>query len=240
MTTFVLVPGMWLGGWAWSRVTERLRAAGHTVYPLSLTGLAERRHLGSAHTSLDTHIQDIVQLIEAEELNDVVLVAHSYSGQPVTGAADLVPERLRRVVYVDSGPLPDGMSQLASNGPEAEAQTRAQVGDGWQVPPREWDGAADPVLLAGLTDDDLAELARRADPHPFGTVAAPARLTGRAESVPRTLIACSIPLDQIRAMIDQGHPYVAGLRDAQLLALPTGHWPMFSEPAALADLLASV
>lgn len=240
MTNFVLVPGMWLGAWAWSRVTDRLRAAGHRVYPLSLTGLAERRHLGSAATDLDTHIEDITELIGAEELDEVVLVGHSYAGQPVTGASDRIPERLRRVVYVDTGPLPNGMSQAASGGPEAEAQLRAEVGDGWQVPPREWDQQADPVFLAGLCAADLAELARRAGPHPWGTLTEPANWSGRAASVPRTLISCSMPMDQVHAMIEQGHPWLAGLVDAQLLALPTGHWPMLSEPAALADLLASV
>ncbi len=240
MTNFVLVPGMWLGAWSWSRVAEPLRAAGHQVYPLSLTGLAERRHLGSPDTDLDTHIADIVELIAAEELTDVVLVGHSYAGLPVTGAADRVPDKVRRVVYVDSGPLPEGATQLGSGGPEAEAETRTQVTDGWRVPPRDWDQLADPVLLAGLSPADLAELERRADPHPLGSLTQPAQRTGRGDAVPRTLIACCFPVEQVRAMIDQGHPFGAGLAKADILALPTGHWPMFSEPAALAELLAAV
>jgi pimeloyl-ACP methyl ester carboxylesterase len=240
MTTFVLVPGMWLGAWAWSRVTDRLRAAGHRVYPLSLTGLAERRHLGSPATDLDTHVRDITALIEAEELDDVVLVGHSYAGAPVTGASDVVPERLRRVVYVDAGPLPNGMSQASSSGPEAYEQMRAELVDGWLVPPREWDKEADPVLLAGLSAGDLDQLRRRADPHPWGSVDQPAHWSDQAEQVPRTLIACALPLDQVRALMEQGHPWFAGLAGAQLLGLPTGHWPMFSEPAALADLLAEL
>jgi pimeloyl-ACP methyl ester carboxylesterase len=240
MSTFVLVPGMWLGAWAWYRVTGRLRAAGHTVFPLSLTGLAERHHLASRDTTIHTHIADIVALLEAEELEDVVLVGHSYGGQPVGGAADRVPERIRHVVYVDSGPLPDGMSHLAANGPEAEAATRAQVGDGFLVPPREWDAQADPMLLAGLSPDDLAELARRADPHPFGTLVAGAHRSGRGAGIPRTLIACCIPPDQMRAMIEQGHPFGAGLADADIVPLPTGHWPMFSEPDRLTALLGAV
>jgi len=104
MTTFVLVPGAWLGAWAWHDVTARLRAAGHDVYPLTLTGLADRAHTGGPDTDLDTHATDVTALIEAEELRDVVLVGHSYAGSVVTLAADRVPDRLRTVVYVDSCP----------------------------------------------------------------------------------------------------------------------------------------
>jgi pimeloyl-ACP methyl ester carboxylesterase len=171
MTTFVLVPGMWLGAWAWHEVTAALRGAGHDAYPLTLTGVADRQHVGGAQTDLDTHITDITALIETEELTDVVLVAHSYAGHPVTAAADRIPQRLRRVVYVDSGPLPSGMSHLDVSDAAEQDRIRAGVGTGWQVPPRDWDPEQDPVNLAGL---------------------------------------------------------------------PTGHWPMLSEPAALATTLASL
>src|SRR3954464_14085130 len=104
MTTYVLVPGMWIGAWAWRSVTERLRAGGHDVYPMTLTGVADRRHLGGA--DLDVHTTDITALIEVEDLTEVVLVGHSYGGYPVTAAADRIPGRIRHVVYVDSGPMP--------------------------------------------------------------------------------------------------------------------------------------
>ena len=112
MTTYVLVPGLWLGGWAWHDVTAALRGAGHEVFPLTLTGVADRAHLLGPGVDLDTHTEDIVRLVETEDLRDVVLVGHSYGGMPVSAAALRLRERIARVIYVDSGPLPDGTTQL--------------------------------------------------------------------------------------------------------------------------------
>ena len=107
-TTYVLVPGFWLGGWAWRPVTDALRARGHEVYPVTLTGLGERAHLATPDVDLDTHITDVANLLRYEDLRDVVLVGHSYGGLVVTGVADQLPDRVRQLVYVDTGPLPDG------------------------------------------------------------------------------------------------------------------------------------
>src|SRR5919112_1910930 len=112
MSTYILVPGMWIGAWAWQDVTAELRAAGHDVYPLTLTGVADRSHLLGPDVDLETHIEDIVRLIEVEDLHDVVLVGHSYGGLPVSTAALRVRDRIKTVVYVDSGPLPVGTSQM--------------------------------------------------------------------------------------------------------------------------------
>src|SRR5215211_3562304 len=106
MTTYVLVGGAWLGGWCWQPVARRLHN-GHDAYPVTLTGLGERVHLASAEVDLDTHITDVVNLIEFEDLRDVVLLGHSYAGIVVTGAADRVPERIAQLVYLDTGALPD-------------------------------------------------------------------------------------------------------------------------------------
>ena len=107
----VLVHGAWAGAWAWSRVTDPLRAAGHPVHAVTLTGCGERRHLLRPDITLQTHVADVVGLVEAEELRDVVLVGHSYGGLVVTGAADALLARdaaaVRQVVYVDAMvPLP--------------------------------------------------------------------------------------------------------------------------------------
>ena len=103
MTTFVLIPGAWIGAWAWQDVAADLRARGHLVYPLSLTGLAERVHLGRPDTNLDTHLDDVVKLLEFEDLRDIVLVGHSYAGCVITGVADRAPDRLAALVYCDTG-----------------------------------------------------------------------------------------------------------------------------------------
>jgi pimeloyl-ACP methyl ester carboxylesterase len=253
MTTLVLVPRAWLVACAWRDVTSLLVKAGHDVYPVTLTGLAERAGEGdesqppepgdsATHRpiSLDTHIDDITRLLDERDLSDVVLVGHSYAGAPVTGAADRRPERVAALVYVDSGPVPDGVAPADFNPPEARAVADREAGaaGGW-LAPIAFDPATDPVTLAGLDDTMLSALRARATPHPYATMTQTQRLTGAVDNIPKTLIACTIPLDVVRQMIDSGNPFFAGLKDATLLTLPTGHWPMFSEPDALAEMLAT-
>ena len=134
MTTYVLVPGMWIGAWAWHDVTDALRAGGHDVYPLTLTGVADRSHLLGPGADLDTHTEDIVRLAEVEDLRDIVLVGHSYGGMPVSVAALRLRDRIKAVVYVDSGPLPEGTTQCDLTGDKPE---------GDEVPPRDWDPQAE-------------------------------------------------------------------------------------------------
>jgi pimeloyl-ACP methyl ester carboxylesterase len=258
MTTFVLVPGFWIGGWAWDEVAASLRAAGHRVHPVTLTGVAEKAHLatpetggasghgfsvggpgerGGARIDLDTHTDDVVRLIEEEDLHEVVLVGHSGGGMPVTQAADRVPERIKRVVYVESGPLPDGVSQFDTIEPEEQARLRAQIGDGHLLPVRDWDAEADPVLLAGLDEATLATLRERSTPHPLGAATQPVRRTGAGDALPVALVACVFPVEQVEAMVAEGHPFFAAFQGGEIRGLPTGHWPMLSEPKRLAEIL---
>src|SRR5918997_548313 len=178
MATFVLVPGFWLGGWAWREVTADLRGRGHEVYPMTLTGVAERDHLAGPEVGLETHTRDIVRLLEVEDLRDVLLVGHSGGGLPVAQAADRAPDRISRVIYVESGPLPDGVSQFDSNEPEEQERLRETIGDGHLLPPPDWDPASDPQNLAGLDDTTLALLRARATPHPLRAATDPVRRTG--------------------------------------------------------------
>jgi pimeloyl-ACP methyl ester carboxylesterase len=231
MTTYLLVPGMWIGAWAWHDVTEALRGAGHEVHPLTLTGVADRSHLLGPGVDLETHIEDIVRLVEVEDLRDVVLVGHSYGGMPVSAAALRLRTRIKAVVYVDSGPLPEGTTQLSISGNDGTAFT------GDAVPSREWDPVADPALLAGLDEHALRLLRTRATPHPLASVAEPLGPRATSADLPTTLIACTFPMDQVRAMMAAGHPFFAGLGEARIVSLPTGHWPMLSEPKALAAVL---
>ena len=106
MTTFVLVSGAWLGGWAWQGVAPALRAAGHTVYTPTLTGLGERVHLARPEVDLDTHIEDVANLLRFEDLRDVVLLGHSYAGIVVTGVADRMPDRVAEVVLLETPSAP--------------------------------------------------------------------------------------------------------------------------------------
>ena len=110
MATYVLVAGAWLGGWAWQPVTDKLREHGHDVHPVTLTGLGERSEPAGPEVDLDTYIADVVNLMEAEDLRDVVLVGHSYAGHVITGAAGRASERIALLANLDAGPSPDGAS----------------------------------------------------------------------------------------------------------------------------------
>ena len=110
MATFVLVHGAWHGSWCWKRVRTALHARGHEVFTPTLTGVAERSHLLSPDVNLSTHIQDVVNLMQWEELSDVVLCGHSYGGCVISGVADRMPSRLRALVYLDAFVLASGQS----------------------------------------------------------------------------------------------------------------------------------
>jgi pimeloyl-ACP methyl ester carboxylesterase len=243
MTTYVLVGGAWLGGWCWQKVARRLRDNGHDAYHLTLTGLGERVHLASSEVDLDTHITDVVNLIEFEDLHDVVLLGHSYGGLVVTGAADRIPERISELVYLDTGPLPDGTTLIETFPPEVREHIEEQVeelGEGWKwpMPPRE--ELANFGSLEGLDEDHLRLLRARATPQPFGTYTQPLRLENPARAeLPKLGILCSFPLDQVREMIAGGDPLFRELTGPEwrFVELPTGHWPMFSRPEDLAGLL---
>src|SRR5687767_15767517 len=112
MATYVLVGGGWLGGWCWQRVARQPRDEGHDAYPVTLTGLGERVHLASPEVDLETHVTDVVNLIEYEGIRDVVLVGHSYGGLVITGVSDRVPDRISELVYLDTMPLPDGVAVI--------------------------------------------------------------------------------------------------------------------------------
>ncbi|GAA1882127.1 alpha/beta fold hydrolase [Actinomadura bangladeshensis] len=244
--TFVLVPGYWLGAWAWDEVAAALRAAGHDVHAVTPAGQAERAAEpapGTGGVDVDAQIAGIARLIEGGGLRDVVLVAHSGANMAVTGAADRMPDRIARVVYVDTGPMPSGMAAIDFHDPDARAELEravAEEGGGRWIPVPPFDPAADPVNLAGLTAGRLAVMRERATPQPFGTATQPAARPDPLPATPRTLIATTIPLAAVREMGEAGHPVFAGMTGPgwTYRELPTGHWPMFSRPRGLAALLA--
>lgn len=136
MATFVIVHGMWSGGWYFQPTARLLRAAGHEVFTPTLTGVGERVHLGSPATNLDTHVQDIANVLEFEDLFEVVLVGYSYGGAVVTAVAERVPERISQLVYLDAWVPRDGESVfdlIPEQAPAFEEIARTQ-GGGWRIP----------------------------------------------------------------------------------------------------------
>jgi pimeloyl-ACP methyl ester carboxylesterase len=236
--TFILVPGFWVGAWIWRPVTEALRAHGHTVYPVTLTGMADREHLATPDVDLETHITDVTNLLHYENLHDVILVGHSYAGLVVTAVADRMPDRIQQLVYVDTGPLPDGAANADFSGPEERSRSESLVagGDGWRLPVPPW--AAMAAGVDGIDAETIAMLEQRSVPQPWKCATTPVRLTGAWEKLPRLGVLSSFTTAQTEAMAASAPMLRHMAGDAwRFVELPTWHWPMLSRPADLADIL---
>jgi pimeloyl-ACP methyl ester carboxylesterase len=181
----VLVHGGWGGGWEWREVDRLLSTEGHDVSRVTLTGLGERAHLFSPSVNLDTHVEDVVRHLEFEDLNDVVLVGHSYGGMVVTGVADRVPERIARMVYVDAF-LPREGESLFDLLPEGFVTgVRSSAVDGRVPPPGD-----DPGYPSWYLE--------RVVEHPLAAFEQPLRLEGRGNDIPAVYIRCTesdVPLE---------------------------------------------
>jgi pimeloyl-ACP methyl ester carboxylesterase len=227
----VLIPGFWLDGASWDDVAEHLRAAGHTVHALTLPG-KESRDADRSGIGLRDHVDAVVRVIDSLP-QPVVLVGHSGGGAIAHAAADLRPDAVARVVYVDSGPLAEG-GVINDELPEVNGE----------VPLPDWD-VFDDVDLVDL-DDTLRERFRSiAVPEPLGVTSDAQVLTDpRRYDIPSTVICCGYPAETMRGLIATGHPYVAELArftDYELVDLPTGHWPQLTKPRELASaILAAV
>ena len=228
-TCFVLIHGAWHGGWCWRRVAPLLRSAGHEVYAPSLTGLGERVHLAGPGINLDTHIQDVVSLAEMEDLEDFVLVGHSYGGMVITGAAERIAARIRRLVYLDAFLPENGRALLDYAVPERAMPMRKEGEATGTV-------SSPPLSLFGLSDPtDVAWASRHIVKHPYGTLSQPVRRSDRAAAaLSRTYIYCSSPAT---GSFEQ---FVAQLRNDpawQFFEMKTGHDAMITQPEALARIL---
>jgi pimeloyl-ACP methyl ester carboxylesterase len=227
-THVVLVPGFWLGGWAWDEVVPYLEENGLVPHPVTLPGMASASD-SRAGLTLEDHVRAVRELVEGLD-GHVVLVGHSGGAPVVSGVVDAIPEKIARVVYVDAGPLPDGTS-LGTDVPEDAVDH--------QLP--SWEAlAADDTPHDGIDDAALAAIRERSVPTPAGVVRSVVRLTNdRRKAVPVTVVCSSMPAGELRDAIDQGAPWVSELvgADVTLVDLPTGHWPMFSRPFDLAEAI---
>jgi pimeloyl-ACP methyl ester carboxylesterase len=219
MRHVVLVHGGWGGGWEWREVERLLRLKGRDVSRVTLTGLGERAHLISPSVNLDTHVEDVIRHLELEDLDDVVLVGHSYGGMVVTGVADRVPERIAQLVYVDAFVPRDGES-LFDLLPEGFVDgLRSSAVDG-RVPPPGGDPGYPPWYLERVAE------------HPLAAFEQPLRLEGRGNDIPSTYIRCTesdVPLESFIA-----RARVAGWT---MRELATCHDAQVFDPAGLVGLL---
>jgi pimeloyl-ACP methyl ester carboxylesterase len=206
LATFVLVHGGGHGGWCWRDLAPLLRDAGHDVVTPTLTGLGERSHLLSASVDLDTHVTDVVHVLEFEDLRDVVLVGHSYGGIVVLGAADRIPGRVGRLVFLDAVAPADGQSAIELLGGPTFEQAGGRVVDGVELflfPDQS------NARLFGVADPDVVAWMRaRLTPHPWRSFAQPLELTdpARVATIPTYHVMCSgAPEPGRRWVIDAGH-----------------------------------
>jgi pimeloyl-ACP methyl ester carboxylesterase len=234
IASFVLVHGSLHGGWCWKRVVPGLRSAGHEIFTPTLTGLGERVHLAHPGIDLDTHIQDVIGVLEYEDLHDVVLVGHSYSTMVITGAADRLRRRIAHLVYMDGVVARDGNAAPDFFSEDVRAVWRALVeaeGGGWLLPP-----PADLTGFGVTTEEDAAWVRSKLAPQPFKTFTQSLRLTNiPGVGGPKTYIACvEAPAAGWRdAMIER----VRAKHGWRYRELETGHDAMITAPRQLADLL---
>jgi pimeloyl-ACP methyl ester carboxylesterase len=238
MATFVLVHGAWHGGWAYRDTVELLRQRGHAVFSTTLTGSGERAHLNHHSVTLETHIRDVLGTIEAEELGDVVLVGHSYSGIVITGVADRVPDRIRSLVYVDAFVPEDGQSLNAlierSLPPEAAAMFLKSFYDSAR---RDACGMMSPIpaALFGVAERNRAWVDRRCVAQSLATFEMPVLLTGAHERIARRMYILANGWDP--------SPYryfarqLAGRPGWRVETVESSHDVMIDHPEVLAGLL---
>lgn len=229
MTTFLLVPGLCMGGWAWEAVAAELTVRGHRAVAVTLPGLGERAGEDGGSIGLAEHVAEVRALLDAEGPG-VVLVAHSYGIFPALPAADQRPGQVERVVFVDTGIPENGESVVTSF---VGATIAAAIEDGVVPVPSE---------LVGLPDAELERYHRLATPHPAATVTDPVQLTGAWSKLPTTGVFClenGLSLDVARALHATGEPRFAKLAEpgVTFFEMATGHFPMLSAPAELADIL---
>lgn len=230
MTTFVLVHGMWHGGWCWERLTPLLRAAGHIVYPLTLAGLAERANMRGSDIDLNTHVQEIVDLCETNDLYEIVLVGHSSGGFMAHVVADRIPERIAHIVNLD-GIVPENgksLADLIGKTWDFFKKKAVESGDEWWCPPiLEW--------TFGVSGADLEWAQSKLTPHPLKTLTTPVTLENpRAKSIPSTFIRCADGMTEDEVAAEEKKFTALGMN---FRSLPTGHSAMITMPKELAKIL---
>lgn len=241
MATFVLVHGAWHGGWCYRDTAAALRAAGHTVFTPTHSGVGERFHQSAENITLETHIRDVCGCIEWEELNDIVLVGHSYGGMVISGVADRMAERIRALVYLDAflpqnGDSLNGLIQKALP-PEVAAQFlagfRGAAAEGHS-------GLMQPIPaeMFNVRADNRAWVDRRCRPQALATFEMPALLSGNLDKVAQRLYILAdgwdpSPFRHFAAQVD-GKP---GWR---LVKMPSSHDVMVDMPKELAAELAKL
>jgi pimeloyl-ACP methyl ester carboxylesterase len=230
MATFLICHGAWSAGWAWKKVRPLLRAAGHEVFTPTYTGVGERSHQASPNVDLETHIKDVLAVIEFEDLREIVVVGHSYGGMVATGVTDRVPERVKQLIYLDAFVPANGQSLLDLRGP-APPPAASSPGEEWLIPPNPTPPDTPPADLAWITP--------RRRPQPVKTFTQPLQLRGpQPPKFPRSYIYCTRKTpDDVFAQFSKRFKSDPAWRYFEIDA---SHSPNVTAPEALAKLLTQI
>ena len=228
MTSFVLVPGAWLGAWSWRDVVPALETAGHSAYPVTLTGMGERVHLASKDVGMETAIQDVLNVVRYNELDAFVLVGHSFAGKVAAAVADRAHEHVRKVIYLD-----------------AFRPERVTTPQGGFDPTREFGPVPAGSLGVPLTEQiignigkdvvgaNLRRMMALGTPWPIKLAADPITLSKDYERVKEAYVFCTLSGDPVDEIIAGKW----GKLEGPYKVMETGHWPMVTKPAELAKAL---
>jgi pimeloyl-ACP methyl ester carboxylesterase len=233
MATFVLVHGAWHGSWCWKRVRKALQERGHDVFTPTMTGVGERSHLLSPRVNLDTHIEDVVNLIRWEELSDIVLCGHSYGGCVITGVADRLPDRIAALVYLDAFVPEDGQGLfdiLPSSYKSPQLEAAQRDGEGWKVPPI-------PSEVFNLNSSDREWVNRQCTMQPIATFQQAINLSGKVDALEQVTFILATGFDDSPFTVFYER---ARARGWKTLTMPCGHDVMLDRPADLTRALLDI
>lgn len=231
MTTFILVPGAWLGGWVWKKVTPLLEEKGHEVYTVTLTGMGERVHLASGDVGIETAIQDVLNVIKYNGIDDFVIMGHSFAGKVVGAVADRVPKKVRLLLYLDA------LRPDKTRSPQAGFD-----------PTREFGPVSKGSLGVPLTEQIIENIGKdvkgkdrewmlsKATPWLLKLATEPITLSENFDSLKSAYIFCSKSGDPVDEIIAGKWGELFG----PYKVIDSGHWPMITKPEELTEDMISL
>jgi len=231
MSAFVLVPGAWLGAWAWKDVAPRLEKRGYAAYPVTLTGMGDRVHLATPDTGRETAIQDVLNVIRFNELGEVVLVGHSFAGKVVAAVADRAHEKVAKVVYVDA------FRPERVRSPQGGFDPAREFG---APPPGRFGIPLTEEIVARIGPDvqgaNLQRMLALGTPWPIKLGTDPITLSQHYDGVKEAYIFCTLSGDPVEEIVAGKWGELTGPHKL----IEAGHWPMITKPEDLAEDLVAL
>lgn len=226
MATFVVAHGAWSAGWVWKKMHPLLRGKGHALLTPTYTGLGERLHLASSLIGLETHVQDMLMVLQFEDVKDAILIGHSYGGMVATGVADMAADRIARLVYLDAFVPQHGQSVFDLVSEEERERRLSGVVDGWRLPPS--------PVPPDTSAEDVAWITPRRVHQPLACFQEPLLLSHGEPKMPRSYVYAQRhnPGDPFRPFAER-----AKREGWQYFEMDASHSPHVTAPEALAEIL---